>query len=124
MIIGNCLILKDFSSEPFFGAVEIENGTIKRVIQGEVEVDLDLSGKLVMPALFNTHTHAPMTLLRGVAEDLSFEEWLFSKVLPIEDRLTEKMTYYGTILAQMEMARHGIAGFWNEGPFDTGTCGQ
>ncbi|AIY87367.1 MULTISPECIES: 5-methylthioadenosine/S-adenosylhomocysteine deaminase [unclassified Thermotoga] len=111
MIIGNCLILKDFSSEPFFGAVEIENGTIKRVIQGEVEVDLDLSGKLVMPALFNTHTHAPMTLLRGVAEDLSFEEWLFSKVLPIEDRLTEKMTYYGTILAQMEMARHGIAGF-------------
>ena len=84
MILGNCLILKDFSSEPFFGAVEIESGIIKRVIQGKTKVDVDLSGKMIMPALFNTHTHAPMTLLRGVAEDLSFEDWLFSRVLPLE----------------------------------------
>lgn len=111
MILGNCLILKDFSSEPFLGAVEIESGIIKRVIQGKTKVDVDLSGKMIMPALFNTHTHAPMTLLRGVAEDLSFEDWLFSRILPIEDKLTERMIYYGTILAQMEMARHGTAGF-------------
>ena len=111
MIVGNCLILKDYSSEPFLGAVEIEGGIIKRVIQGRVEAELDLSGKIIVPALFNTHTHAPMTLLRGIAEDLSFEDWLFSRVLSIENRLTEKMVYYGTLLAQMEMARHGIAGF-------------
>ncbi|PLV59738.1 amidohydrolase [Thermotoga sp. KOL6] len=112
MILGNCLILKDFSSEPFFGVLEVENGIIKRVSHGrESNIDLDLSGKMIMPALFNTHTHAPMALLRGIAEDLTFEDWLFSKILPVEERLTEKMIYYGTILAQMEMARHGTGGF-------------
>ena len=112
MTLGNCLILQDFKSEPFFGWLEVEDGKIKKVVEGRHEdVDQPLEGKLVIPALYNTHTHAAMCLLRGVAEDVPFEEWLFGRILPLEERLTEEMVYYGTILAQMEMARNGVVGF-------------
>lgn len=112
MTLGNCLILQDFKSEPFLGWLEVEDGKIKRVVKGRREdIDQPLEGKLVMPALYNTHTHAAMSLLRGVAEDVTFEEWLFGRILPLEERLTEEMVYYGTILAQMEMARNGVVGF-------------
>ncbi|HPY47728.1 MAG: amidohydrolase [Thermotogota bacterium] len=66
---------------------------------------------LAIPALVNAHTHTGMAFLRGVADDSSFEEWLFNHILPREDRLTPEDVYWGALFSQMEMARYGIALF-------------
>ena len=45
---------------------------------------IDASGQVVMPGLVNTHTHAPMVLFRGLADDLALEEWLTKYIFPAE----------------------------------------
>ena len=111
MIICNARILKDWSSTPFEGFLRIENGKIVEIGRKTDVCDFDLEGKLVIPGFFNTHTHAPMSLLKGISDDEPFDTWLFKKVLPVENKLTEEMIYWGTILAQMEMVKRGIVAF-------------
>jgi len=111
MIICNAKILKDWTSLPFEGFLRIEGSKIVEIGRKTDVCDVDLEGKLVMPGFFNTHTHAPMSLLRGISDDEPFDTWLFKKVMPLENKLTEEMIYWGTILAQMEMVRRGIVGF-------------
>lgn len=72
---------------------------------------IDGRGKLAMPGLVNTHTHAAMTLLRGVAEDLPIKEWLETKVFPLEDKLDGEAVNWGTKLAALEMIRTGTTTF-------------
>ncbi|MBQ5514672.1 MAG: amidohydrolase family protein, partial [Oscillospiraceae bacterium] len=71
----------------------------------------DMSGKLLIPGLVNAHTHAAMTLLRGVGSDLSLQEWLFEKIVPIEDKLTPDDIRVGTELAMLEMLACGTTSF-------------
>ncbi len=71
----------------------------------------DGSGKLLMSGLYNTHSHAAMTLLRGYAENLPLQSWLSEKVFPFEAKLCDRDVYCGTILAVAEMLRHGIVSF-------------
>jgi len=111
MVICNARILKDWSSTPFEGFLRIENGKIVEIGRKTDVCDIDLEGKLIIPGFFNTHTHAPMSLLKGISDDEPFDTWLFKKVLPVENKLTEEMIYWGTILAQMEMVRRGIVAF-------------
>lgn len=110
MILKNALVLQNSTSEVKKADLRIEDGKISEI--GKIEEDgVNLSGKLIMPAFYNTHTHAAMTIMRGISDDNPFDVWLFKKVLPIEDKLNGKMVYYGTMLAMMEMASKGIAGF-------------
>lgn len=74
-----------------------------RVIDGREHVAL--------PAFFNTHTHAAMTLERGWAEDLPFDRWLNEKIWVAESALEEEDVYWGAALACCEMIRCGIVGF-------------
>lgn len=71
------------------------------------DVEIDATNKLIMPGLINTHTHLGMSLLRGVASGKPLEEWLFKYILPIDDILTVKETYSGSLLSCMEMIRSG-----------------
>jgi 5-methylthioadenosine/S-adenosylhomocysteine deaminase len=66
---------------------------------------------VAMPAFFNAHTHAAMTLERGWAEDLPFERWLNEKIWAAESALEEEDVYWGTALAAAEMIRSGCVGF-------------
>lgn len=75
---------------------------------GEV---VDGAGKLVMPALYNAHAHAPMTLLRGYAENLPLEAWLNDTVWPFEAKMSAQDNYWATLLACAEMARFGCVSF-------------
>lgn len=68
----------------------------------------DGRGKLLMPALYNAHSHAPMTLLRGYAENLPLQSWLEQKCWPFEDKMTVEDNYWGCNLALAEMARFGV----------------
>lgn len=71
----------------------------------------NLSGKIVLPGLVNSHTHSPMVLLRGVGSDLPLAEWLFDKVCPIEAKLTREDISAGSYLAIMEMLASGTTSF-------------
>jgi 5-methylthioadenosine/S-adenosylhomocysteine deaminase len=67
--------------------------------------------KLVMPGLINSHTHAYMTIFRNYADDLLFDDWLFGKILPVEDRLEAADAYWCDQLANLEMIRSGTTCF-------------
>lgn len=68
----------------------------------------DGRGKLLMPALYNAHSHAPMTLLRGYAENLPLQAWLEQKCWPFEAEMTPEDNYWACKLALAEMARFGV----------------
>lgn len=73
---------------------------------------IDCSGCAVIPGLINTHTHAPMTLLRGLADDLRLDVWLMGYVMPVEREFVRPdFCWLGTQLACAEMIRSGITCF-------------
>lgn len=72
---------------------------------------LDVSGCVVMPGLVNSHTHAAMTLFRGLADDLPLMEWLNEHIFPAEAKLTEEWVYWGSLLACAEMILSGTTTF-------------
>ena len=67
--------------------------------------------KILMPGFYNAHAHAPMTLLRGYAENLPLDRWLNEMVFPFEDLITDKTAYPATQLAIAEMLRCGAVSF-------------
>lgn len=71
----------------------------------------DGTRKLLMPGLVNTHAHAPMTLLRGYAENLPLDRWLFESVFPFEAKITDEYARPATDLAIAEMLRFGTVSF-------------
>ena len=77
----------------------------------EYDVKKDMTGKILMPGLYNCHTHSPMVLLRGVGSDLPLDQWLFGKICPIEDRMTPEDVKAGSALAVMEMIAGGTVSF-------------
>lgn len=72
---------------------------------------IDGQDLVAVPAFFNAHTHASMTLERGWAEDLPFDRWLNEKIWVAESALEEEDVYWGAALACCEMIRCGVVGF-------------
>ncbi len=73
--------------------------------------EYDGKGKILSSGFVNLHTHSPMTLLRGYAENLPLDRWLNEKVFPFEDRLNCDRAYYGTMLSIAEMLSSGTTSF-------------
>ena len=70
---------------------------------------IELADHLLIPGLVNLHCHAAMSLLRGVGDDLPLEQWLASRIWPLErELLSESFVYDGSLLAASEMLRAGI----------------
>ena len=97
------------------GYVIIEDGTIADITgvlpEGAFEI-LGGSNDIVLPGLINTHTHAAMTLFRGIADDLALEEWLHKYMFPLEAKhVSPDFVYLGTLLACLEMIKTGTTGF-------------
>ena len=69
---------------------------------------LDAGGQIVLPGLINTHTHAPMVLYRGLADDLALMEWLQKYIFPAEAKtVSPEFVRAGTRLAALEMIQSG-----------------
>ena len=100
----NCWVGTEKDKIAYIGAEEPVNAEA----YGEV---YDGAGKLLMPAMYNAHTHAPMTLLRGYAENLPLQAWLEQKCWPFEGKMTGEDNYWATLLACAEMARYGTVSF-------------
>lgn len=98
--------------------VVIEGAKISRVGAGTADDAslkgaqvLDATGHLVIPGFVNAHTHVAMTLLRSFADDLPLQEWLTTKIWPVEAGLTAEDVYWGTMLGIVEMIRAGVTTF-------------
>ncbi|OGO37919.1 MAG: amidohydrolase [Chloroflexi bacterium RBG_16_57_11] len=73
---------------------------------------IDCQGKVVMPGLVNAHTHVPMTLLRGLADDLRLDVWLLGFVMPVErEFVSPDFVRLGTQIACVELIRSGVTCF-------------
>jgi len=73
---------------------------------------IDASGKLVMPGLINTHTHAAMTMMRGLADDMPLDIWWQKFIFPIEKKLlSPEFIRIGVSLAAIEMIKSGTTSF-------------
>ncbi|MDI6796277.1 MAG: amidohydrolase [Desulfatibacillaceae bacterium] len=99
------------------GAVGIKASSIAAVGKtGEVDKAgaakvLDAKGGIIMPGFVNAHTHAAMTLFRGLADDLPLMDWLNNHIFPAEATLNRNMVYAGTMLACAEMILSGTTCF-------------
>ncbi|MDZ4058502.1 MAG: amidohydrolase, partial [Bacteroidales bacterium] len=72
---------------------------------------IDGTKKHLLPGFINMHTHAAMTLMRGIGEDMVLKEWLYKKIWPTEQKLDEELVYWGTKLACLEMIKSGTTCF-------------
>lgn len=98
------------------GSILIENGKIKSICPGQLQSPsaemINAEGMFVMPGFINTHTHVPMTMLRGYADDLPLHEWLTEHIFPAEARLINpKNVRIATRLAFIEMIKSGTTCF-------------
>ena len=97
------------------GAVAIDGPDIVAVDAAEVmqrrfrgSETIDAAGQVVLPGLINTHTHAPMVLFRGLADDLALMDWLTKYIFPAEAKMVSpEFVRAGTRLAALEMIQSG-----------------
>ena len=99
----------------------IENGKISRISAADTQSDayarhddstevVDCTGKVAVPGFVNMHTHAGMSMMRGVGEDIAFHEWL-DRIWKIEADITPEYVYHATRMACLEMIKTGTTTF-------------
>jgi 5-methylthioadenosine/S-adenosylhomocysteine deaminase len=116
VLIHNATVLtQDANRRQFKGDIFLNDGIIDEVsekrINTESDFSIDASHHLAIPGLINTHTHIPMTLLRGYGDDMLLDEWLQQCIWPVEAKLTRKSVGIGTDLGLLEMISSGTTSF-------------
>ena len=120
IVVGDTVIVMDDANTLIRnGAVAVDDGFIVAVgtraaITGDYRATevLDGAGKVVLPGLINTHTHAAMSLLRGIADDKELMDWLVNYMFPVEVRFVDPdFVRLGTELSCWEMIRGGTTTF-------------
>jgi len=101
------------------GAVAVKGDAILAVgSRAEIEAryeasqSLDAKGGLILPGFINGHTHVPMTLFRGIHDDVTLNDWLYKYIFPAEAKnVNEEFVRWGTRLAAAEQIRAGVTTF-------------
>jgi 5-methylthioadenosine/S-adenosylhomocysteine deaminase len=116
LILGGTIVTMNDKREVIEGgAIAILNGRIQmigtlRTVRSRVRArrTIDAIGKVIIPGLINTHTHVPMTLFRGISDDLDLNEWLTKFIFPAEAKnVNEQFVRAGTRLGLAEMIKGG-----------------
>ncbi len=120
LLLTNAIILTMDDEFHIFspGTIAVTGDRIVAVGDGKLASEftagqqVDCRGQVVMPGLINAHTHAPMTLLRGLADDLRLDVWLLGYMMPVErEFVNPDFVRLGTSLACAEMIRSGVTTF-------------
>jgi 5-methylthioadenosine/S-adenosylhomocysteine deaminase len=121
IIFTNAIVLTMDKSMRIFdpGAVAVDGdhiasvGSESDILENFVaDSNIDCQGKVLMPGLINAHTHVPMTLLRGLADDLRLDVWLMGYMMPVErEFVSPEFVKLGTQLACAEMIHSGVTCF-------------
>jgi 5-methylthioadenosine/S-adenosylhomocysteine deaminase len=98
------------------GAIAISGDTLVAVgPRAEIEpvyeaaATIDAKGGLILPGFINGHTHVPMTLFRGIHDDVTLNDWLYKYIFPAEAKnVNEEFVRWGTRLAAAEQIRSGV----------------
>nr|WP_300093714.1 amidohydrolase family protein [Sedimentibacter sp.] len=116
------ILLKD-------GKIIDENGTVKEncdilISEGKIEKIaasgqneyenyelVDCSNLYITPGFVNLHAHSPMSIMKGIAEDISIDRWFNEKIFPYESKLEAEDVYWGAMLAAFEMTDCGVTAF-------------
>ena len=116
VIVGGTVVTMDAERRVIEdGAVVVKDGAVTLVGKRaavtknlRAKQTIDAKGKIIIPGLINTHTHVPMSLFRGIADDLDLQEWLTKFIFPAEAKnVTEAFVRAGTQLGMAEMIRGG-----------------
>ncbi len=114
------ILTMDLNFTHFMNGAIAVNGKVIEAVGEEKEIlsrydaveKVDCKGKVLLPGFLNAHTHVPMTLLRGLADDLRLDVWLMGYMLPVErEFVSPDFVRLGTKLACAEMIRSGITSF-------------
>ena len=109
------ILTQNAERKQLVGDIFIEDGKIIELSSKPISVEADykINGrkKLVLPGLINTHTHIPMTLLRGYGDDMVLSEWLQNRIWPVEAKLDSSSVEIGTKLGLLEMIASGTTTF-------------
>ncbi len=120
LIVGGMVVTMNATREVIEdGAVAVKNGEIVAVGKSSdltkayrAKETINAKGKVVIPGLINTHTHVPMSLYRGIADDLDLQEWLTKYIFPAEAKnVNEAFVRAGTRLGLAEFIRGGTTTF-------------
>jgi 5-methylthioadenosine/S-adenosylhomocysteine deaminase len=120
LITGGTVITMDGSRTIYDdGAVVVKGDTIIAVgpateltAKYSAAQTIDARGKLVLPGFINGHTHVPMTLFRGLHDDVTLNDWLYKYIFPAEKKnVNEEFVRWGTRLAAAEQIRSGVTTF-------------
>ena len=111
------ILLKNISVAGNLSDILIEDARISSVVpagEGGTDVSadetLDCTGKAAVPGFVNMHTHAGMSLMRGIGEDIAFHEWL-DRIWQIESKIDDEYVYHATKVACLEMIKTGTTTF-------------
>ena len=96
-------------------------GSSDRDLNDDFQI-IDAKNMLVMPGLINMHTHVYMTLFRGYADDIDFDNWLFGRIMPAEEKLSPEAAYASSMLGCMEMLKSGTTCFMDMHLFRGQSC--
>ncbi|HEX5886689.1 MAG TPA: amidohydrolase [Pyrinomonadaceae bacterium] len=116
LVLGGTIVTMDQTRRVITdGGIAVSNGRIMAIgSRAEIERDytsrqkVSAAGKVITPGLINGHTHIPMVLFRGLADDLDLQEWLTKYIFPAEAKnVTEEFVRVGTRLGLAEMIRGG-----------------
>ena len=113
---GNILTMDSQNNIIHNGMVAISGSTISYIGKDnkdsiKAKKELDIQGGLILPGLINSHTHAAMSLFRGLADDLPLMEWLHNYIFPVEGKMDADFVRVGTLLACAEMIMSGTTTF-------------
>jgi 5-methylthioadenosine/S-adenosylhomocysteine deaminase len=120
VITGGTVVTVDGQHHVFSpGAVAIDGRDIVAVDRADAVASafsgaktIDATGQVVLPGLINTHTHAPMVLYRGLADDLALMDWLQDYIFPAEAKtVSPEFVRVGTRLAALEMIQSGTTAY-------------
>jgi 5-methylthioadenosine/S-adenosylhomocysteine deaminase len=120
LVVGGTVVTLDAGGRVIpEGAVAIDHDVIVEVGSADelsrkyaAASRIDARGQIVLPGLINAHTHAPMVLFRGLADDLALEDWLQKDIFPAEAKtVSPDFVRVGTRLAALEMIESGTTTF-------------
>lgn len=112
---GTVLTMDTDHSILYDGFIGIRESRITHLGRGTPDINtdsiIDADGGLILPGLINAHTHAAMSLFRGLADDLPLMDWLNHYIFPAEKRMDADFVFAGTQLACAEMISSGTTTF-------------
>ncbi len=114
ILIKNGHVIYGENFEVLKADVLIENNRIVKVakeISEAADTVIDAKGKVISPGFINLHTHSPMGLFRGLADDLPLMDWLREHIWPKEAKLTREYVKVGAYLGALEMIKTGTTAF-------------